>query len=73
MKENSELIRRNILGYFPAHQPKYQFSEILKKLAANCKNQLGNTLATAGIGTLFLVAIYLFFVQLAEYGWQCLP
>ncbi|MGW8192704.1 MAG: hypothetical protein ACWGOX_00425 [Desulforhopalus sp.] len=70
MKENSELIRRDVITFFPAVQGKAQPLEVLKKIVPNWRKQLGNTLATAGIGMLFLIGIYLFFVQLAEFGWR---
>jgi hypothetical protein len=73
MKENSGLISEIIFSNFPpAEIKKSQVKLIfysLKKRAVSFKEQFVNGAATLAIGTIFLVAIYLFFIQLAEYGW----
>jgi hypothetical protein len=74
MKEHTETISESIFNHFPSSN--YRGNQLnllfnsLKKQVLSCKNQLLSGMATLGIGTVFLVAVYLFFTQLAEYGWQ---
>jgi hypothetical protein len=74
MKENTETISEIIFTHFPSgHTRGNQTSllfKALKKRALSFKRQLLSGAASLGIGTVFLVAFYLFFSQLAEYGWQ---
>lgn len=41
----------------------------VKRILSSYKNELLTGLATLWIGTIFLLSIYLFFTQLAKYGW----
>ena len=74
MKENTESISQIIFTHFPSGNIKANqtalFFNSLKKRALSFKGQLLSGIITLGIGTVFLVSVYLFFSQLAEYGWQ---
>ncbi len=73
MKENTETINEIIFTHFPSGQTRGNQTsllfKILRKHALFFKSQLLSGVATLGIGTVLLVAVYLFFTQLAEYGW----
>ncbi len=73
MKENSGFISEIIFTNFPPAEIKVNQIKVifysLKKRAVSFKEQLVNGVATLAIGTIFLIAIYLFFIQLAEHGW----
>ncbi len=74
MKENTETISEIIFTHFPSD---YSGRNLTGKLFKNLKKQtrvfkrhLLNGAASLGIGTVLLIGVYLFFIQLAEYGWQ---
>jgi len=74
MKESTESIRHSVFSHFPPdHENRNQvgiFFDLLKKHAFSLKDQILDGFITLGIGTILLVSIYLFLIQLAEYGWQ---
>lgn len=74
MKENSETISNSIFTHYPRRDIRgsqlFQLFNSLQKHALSFKNQMQNGAAALGIGVVFLVTTYLFFIQLAEYGWQ---
>ncbi len=74
MKENTEIISEIIFTHLPSGHTKGNQTRllynVLKKQALSFKRQLLSGVVSLGIGTIFLVAVYLFFIQLAEYGWQ---
>ncbi len=74
MKENTESIRGPIYSHFPSSQTRGNqtnlFNNFLKKQITLFKRQLPNGIATLGIGGVLLITAYLFFIQLAEYGWK---
>jgi hypothetical protein len=69
MKEQTQTINKIIFSHCPA-SPTNPFFNILKERLTSCKDQLQSGAASLGIGTVFLLAVYLFFTQLAAYGWQ---
>jgi hypothetical protein len=80
MKENTETISEIIFTHFPSAHAKSKrnlnkkltsllFSTLKKRILV-FKNQLIEGVASLGIGIIFLFAVYLFFSQLAEHGWQ---
>jgi len=69
MKEHTQTIDKIIFSHCPANRTN-PFISILKKRLASCKDQLQSGAASLGIGSVFLLAVYLFFTQLAAYGWQ---
>lgn len=73
MKENTQTINKITFSHFPASRTRehrtISFSSILKKRIASYKDQLQSGAASLGIGTVILLAVYLFFTQLAAYGW----
>ncbi len=74
MKENTDTINEVIFTHFPSvhtrrNRPNLLFKN-LKRQVLSFKSQLQNGMASLGIGTVFLVAVYLFLSQLAEYGWH---
>lgn len=74
MKQTTETISQIIFTHFPSGNIKENQTALLfnslKKRALSFKGQLLSIFLTLGIGTVFLISIYLFFSQLAEYGWQ---
>lgn len=78
MKENTETISEIIFTHFPSAHTKRNLNRnltsllfsTLKKRILLFKNQLVEGVASLGIGIVFLFAVYLFFTQLAEHGWQ---
>ncbi|MGB3211274.1 MAG: hypothetical protein WBB19_11260 [Desulforhopalus sp.] len=74
MKNNTETIDEIIFANFPSNPTKGKqtglFYTSLRKRALSFKAQFFSGMATLGIGTVLLIAVYLFFIQLAEYGWQ---
>lgn len=74
MKDSTESINRNVFTYFPPIQTNHNlpcfFFANLKQKTQLFKAQILSSLTTLGIGSIFLLAIYLFLVQLAEHGWQ---
>lgn len=74
MKEHTQTINKITFSHFPASRIREHrtnpLTGILKKHIASCKDQLQSGAASLGIGTVFLLAVYLFFRQLAAYGWQ---
>ena len=76
MKETADFIYPNHLCGIQREQKKRQrlpSALVLKKICVQLKWEILSGLATLGIGLLFLLSIYLFFTQLAEYGWQLSP
>ena len=82
MKHNTESISDSIFTHFPSNntishtrsvnrgnQPTL-INNIVKKRILAYRNQLQSGAATLGIGSSFLITVYLFLTQLAEYGWQ---
>jgi len=74
MKEHTEIISESIFNHFSTTQTRkaqthFSYNRIQSRFFA-WKEQLQNGVATLGIGTVLLITIYLFFTQLAEYGWQ---
>ncbi len=74
MKENTEVIGKAIYTHFPSGamvgkltKPLYY---ILKNRIYSVRSQLIEGIASLGIGIFFMLAIFLFCTQLAEYGWQ---
>ncbi|MGB3221407.1 MAG: hypothetical protein WBB23_01240 [Desulforhopalus sp.] len=74
MKENTEIIGKAIYTPFPSGtmvgkltKPLYY---ILKNRISPVRSQLIEGIASLGIGIFFMLAIFLFCTQLAEYGWQ---
>lgn len=82
MKHHTETISELIFTHFPSSsterytgssshgQQTSRFINVVKKKILTYRDQLQNGLATIGIGTILLITVYLFFSQLAEYGWQ---
>lgn len=74
MKENTETISKIIFTHFPLDHTRGNQTSLLfntlKQRALSFRGQLLSGVATLGIGTVLMVAVYLFFTQLAEYGWQ---
>lgn len=80
MKNNTETIAEGIFTCFPSGTPKNSplscsklsclVVDLVKQKVLTYKNQLQNSLVALGIGTIFLLGIYLFLSQLAKYGWQ---
>ncbi len=74
MKENTESINQNLFTHFPPIQANHNLTHLffssLKKRSCLLKTHILNSLTTLGIGTILLLAMYLFMVQLAEHGWQ---
>jgi len=80
MKENTETISEIIFTHFPSTHTKSKRNlnrnltsllfSTLKKRILLFKNQLVEGMASLGVGIIFLFAVYLFFIQLAEHGWQ---
>lgn len=74
MKENTETISQIIFTHFPTGSIKENHTRLLfnslKKQALSFKSQLLSGVVTLGIGTVFLISVYFFLNQLAEYGWQ---
>lgn len=74
MKENTETICHSIFthcqsGHIRENQSFLLFNSLKKRVLA-FKDQMQNGAAVLGIGIVFLATAYLFFIQLAEYGWQ---
>jgi hypothetical protein len=74
MKDYTPTISDSIYSHFPSNRAKSgrtrRLFSVLKKRVLLCKGQLQSTLAALAIGATFLLAVYLFLRQLAEYGWQ---
>lgn len=74
MKENTEIINKVIYTHFPSGYTTgkltKQFYHILKNRIYSVRSQLIEGIASLGIGIIFMLAAFLFFTQLAEYGWQ---
>jgi len=74
MKEHTDTISESIFNHFPSNHSRGNQANILfntlKKMALSYRGQFLSGMAMLGIGTVFLAAVYLFFTQLAEYGWQ---
>ncbi len=72
MKETADVFYNNNFSGI-ARKPRKKattFSLLtLKKILSSFKQELLTGLATLWIGTVFLFSIYLFFTQLAKYGW----
>jgi hypothetical protein len=69
MKEQTQTIHKISFSYCSTSRTN-PFISILKKRFTSCRNQLESGAASLGIGTVFLLAVYLFFTQLAAHGWQ---
>ncbi|GAB6190798.1 hypothetical protein [Desulfocastanea catecholica] len=69
MKEHTQTFNKTIFSHCPASRTN-PFITILKERLTSCKDQLQSGAASLAIGTVFLLAVYLFFTQLAAYGWQ---
>lgn len=74
MKNNTDTINEIIFTHCPSGYPKEKLTNLLfqalKKRVRLFRDQLLSGIATVGIGTVLLVTAYLFFTQLAEYGWH---
>lgn len=74
MKNNTDTINEIIFTHYPSGYPKEKLASLLfhalKKRVLSFRDQLLSGIATLGIGTVLLVTAYLFFTQLAEYGWH---
>ncbi len=74
MKQNTDTINEIIFTHCPSGYTKgnlrSQLFHALKKRVLSFRDQLLSGIATLGIGTILMVTAYLFFTQLAEYGWQ---
>ncbi len=72
MKETADIFYDNNFSGIARKQRKKAttfFLLTLKKILSSFKQELLTGLATLWIGTVFLCSIYLFFTQLAKYGW----
>ena len=81
MKNNAETISDIIFTSLPSStstsRTHRSYSKLVHRVVAarqqlvltSC-DQLKNSLAALGIGTILFISIYLFLSQLAEYGWQ---
>jgi hypothetical protein len=74
MKNNTDTISEIIFTHCPAEHLRGNQTSLLfytlKKRVLSLKGQLLSGVATLGIGSVLLITAYLFFTQLAEYGWQ---
>jgi hypothetical protein len=74
MKNNTNTINEIIFTHCPSGYPKEKLTSLifhaLKKRILSFRDQLLSGIATLGIGTVLLVTAYLFFTQLAKYGWH---
>jgi len=74
MKAHTQPINKIVFSHCPAsHTREHQTNSLIsmmKKRLTSCKDQLQSGAASLGIGTVFLLAAYLFFTQLAAYGWR---
>ncbi|MCP4340161.1 MAG: hypothetical protein GY799_15040 [Desulfobulbaceae bacterium] len=74
MKNNTDTISEIIFTHCPSVYTKGNQASLLfhtlKKRVLSFRDQFLSGIATLGIGTVLLVTAYLFFTQLAEYGWQ---
>lgn len=74
MKENTEIIGKVIYTHFPSGvtvgKLAKPFYYILKNWLYSFRSQLIEGIASLGIGIFFMLAVFLFCTQLAEYGWQ---
>ncbi|MBW1636066.1 MAG: hypothetical protein JRC87_04680 [Deltaproteobacteria bacterium] len=72
MKNNSitiETISANSLIQWPGRNILKQIFPAVRHLYASYSEQIKYCLATLVVGAIFLGSIFIFFVQLAEYGW----
>jgi hypothetical protein len=72
MKETADLVYSNSLCAIVRERKRtcwFQPLHAVKRAFVLFREELLSGLATVGIGTVFLLSIYLFFTQLAEYGW----
>lgn len=73
MKEHSDILSQNLLNQYAVFPGKNQQAKtvscLFRRAATSLRGHLGSGLAATGIGIMLLGSIYLFFVQLAEYGW----
>lgn len=74
MKENTGIISKVIFTHFPfgytVGKLTKPFYSILKNRIYSVRNQLIEGIASLGIGIFFMLAVFLFCTQLAEYGWH---
>jgi hypothetical protein len=74
MKENTEIISKVVYTHFPSGytvgKRTKPFYYILKNKILSFRSQLIEGIASLGIGIFFMLAVFLFCTQLAEYGWQ---
>jgi hypothetical protein len=74
MKETTEVISKAIYTHFPSgytvEKLTKPFYYILKNRIFQFRSQLIEGVASLGIGIFFMLAVFLFCTQLAEYGWQ---
>jgi hypothetical protein len=74
MKQNTEVISKVISTHFQSGYTVEKLTKpfycILKNRIFSHRNQLIEGVATLGIGISFMLAVFLFCTQLAEYGWQ---
>lgn len=73
MKENTETIGKVIYTHFPSGYTVGKLTKpfyyILKNRIYSVRSQLIEGIASLGIGIFFMLAVFLFCTQLAEYGW----
>lgn len=81
MRHHTEITSEIIFTRFPSnntekharssarHKTNVLLSTIKKKILTY-RNQLQNAIAVLGIGSIFLLGVFLFLTQLAEYGWN---
>jgi hypothetical protein len=74
MKQNTEIVSKVIYTHFPSGytlgKPTKPFCHALKHKIFSLRSQLIEGIASLGIGIFFMLAVFLFCTQLAEYGWQ---
>lgn len=74
MKESTEGLNQNILSHLLWGETNCNLTRFvcinLKKRAQLFKVQIQSGLITVCIGSIFLLSMYFFLIQLAEHGWQ---
>lgn len=73
MKEHTQIVDEIIFSPLPTSYNRSSWRSLcisrLRKWAESCESHLQNGVATLTIGSVMLLAVYLFFSRLAEYGW----
>lgn len=72
MKDTADITYHHNFSRIARQQKRKKYPLALSSIKRSLlpyKQQLVSGIATLGIGSLLLLSIYLFFIQLAEYGW----